>query len=144
MIGATLDANVFISAFITPAGTPRRVWQAWRDGRFALISSEHIVGVTLQKPASPRLAERYRVAAAERDLFASLVRARATMIDVGPLDVISVTGDPEDDAVLATVRLGTAMYLVTGDGGLLDLATYGGTDIVTPRRFLDLLDTMEI
>jgi predicted nucleic acid-binding protein len=68
-----------------------------------------------------------------------LLLSRATIVTILPEDVESVTGDPEDDAVLATVRLGLAEYLVTGDHGLLDLGTYAGARIVSPRTFLSLL-----
>lgn len=73
MEAATLDANVFISAFISPAGTPNQLWQAWRRGRFALVSSDHIVNVTLQKLRAPRLAARYPVSGTELALFQALV-----------------------------------------------------------------------
>ena len=45
-----------------------------------------------------------------------------------------VTGDPVEDLVLATCRLAHADYLVTGDRGLLELGSYAGTAIVTPRE----------
>ena len=51
-----------------------------------------------------------------------------------------MTGDPEDDYVLATGRLARADYLVTGDRGLLDLVAYAGMRIVTPRAFVELLE----
>jgi predicted nucleic acid-binding protein len=53
----------------------------------------------------------------------------------------SVTGDPEDDYVLATARLARADYLVTGDKGLLALVRDEGTAIVSPRQFMELLDS---
>jgi predicted nucleic acid-binding protein len=53
--------------------------------------------------------------------------------------VMSVTGDPEDDLVLATARLGNAEYLVTRDHGLLRLQQHDETMIVAPHDFLRLL-----
>lgn len=50
-------------------------------------------------------------------------------------------GDPEDDLVLATGRLARADYLVTGDRGLLELGSYEGMEIVTPRQFIALLES---
>ncbi len=40
MIAATLDVNVFVSAFITPTGTPHQLCQAWRDAAFILVCSD--------------------------------------------------------------------------------------------------------
>ena len=57
-----------------------------------------------------------------------------------PPDIVSISGDPEDDAVLATARLGEADFLVTGDAGLLALGVYESTRIVMPRAFLNLLE----
>jgi hypothetical protein len=42
--------------------------------------------------------------------------------------------------VLATARLGTSDYLVTGEGGLPARSPSAGSVIVSPRAFLDLLD----
>jgi predicted nucleic acid-binding protein len=49
-------------------------------------------------------------------------------------------GDPEDDLVLASARLGGADYLVTGDRGLLDLTQHEQFAIVSPRDYLALLE----
>jgi uncharacterized protein len=62
------------------------------------------------------------------------------MVTPQPDDIVPVTGDPEDDAVLATARLGRADYLVTGDRGLLDLGRHGAARILTLRDFLATLD----
>lgn len=37
MIRAVLDANVIVSAVLTPGGIPARVLDAWRAERFALL-----------------------------------------------------------------------------------------------------------
>jgi predicted nucleic acid-binding protein len=56
---------------------------------------------------------------------------------------VVVTGDPEDDYVLAAVRLGRADYLVTGDHGLLALREYAGAKIVGPREFVTILESRQ-
>lgn len=139
-IQAVLDVNVFISAIITRFGIPRRIWEAWRQGRFTLISSDPIINTTGAKLLLPRIARRYDIGAEHVRIFDTLVRTRATLVTISPEDVTAVTGDPEDDAVLATVRLGGAEYLVTGDRGLLNLGTYADARILSPRAFLDVLD----
>jgi uncharacterized protein len=140
MTSATIDVNAFISAFITPTGSPHRVWTAWRRGHFRLISSEHIVLTTLAKLRAPRLASRYPVAETELALFEALVRRDATVVALQSRDILPVTGDPEDDAVLATVRLGRAEYLVTGDRRLVNLGSHGAARILSPRDFLGALN----
>ena len=137
-VRAVSDVNVFISSIIAQFGIPRRLWNAWRRGRFMLISSNPIIDTTVTRLRLPRIAQRYAVTEEQRQIFVTLLRSRATLVTVLPDDVIPVTGDPEDDAVLATVRVGRAEYLVTGDQGLLDLCEYTGARIVSPRSFLTL------
>ena len=139
-IRAALDVNVFISAVISRLGIPRRIWDAWRAGRFTLISSEPIIGTAAARLRLPRIARRYEIGEEQVQIFQTLVRTGAAMIILLTDDVTSVTGDPEDDAVLATVRLGEAGYLVTGDHGLLDLGVYADAHIVSPRDFRTVLD----
>jgi predicted nucleic acid-binding protein len=94
-------------------------------------------------PHQPRWAHavrRYRIAEADVRWARDLLDEVADLVMVTPEAVLPVTGDPEDDAVLATARLARAGYLVTGDRGLLALGRYEGTEIFTPRRFLDILD----
>lgn len=139
MIRAVLDVNVLISALIAPLGLPHQLWQAWRADRFTLISSEHIIRETVVKLRSARIARRYQLPTDTVPLFEALMRSRSTIVPVDADDIRVATGDPEDDTVLATVRLGRASYLVTGDGGLLALGTYAGAQIVTPRQFTERL-----
>jgi len=47
--------------------------------------------------------------------------------------------DPDDDWVLATAVAGEAEVIVTGDGDLLDLRSYRGIAILSPRAFLERL-----
>ena len=139
MTPATVDVNVFVSALINPHGAPRRVIRAWQDGLFTHVTSDHIITTLEAKLADPELVRRFPfLPAAGRDLLL-LLRTETTLVAVLPSAVVPITGDPEDDTVLATVRLAHADYLVTGDKGLLALGTYEGARIVSPRDFLPLL-----
>jgi uncharacterized protein len=141
---AVLDVNVNVSAVLSALGHPHRVADAWRAGRFVHLTSEHIIGQTLAKLRLPRIARYHRLDAEELTLVEAALRTQAVVVPVLPDDIDRVTGDPEDDAVLAAVRLGGASYLVTGDRGLLDLGAHEGATIVTPRRFLDLLESGQL
>lgn len=48
-----------------------------------------------------------------------------------------VCRDADDDWVLATAIAGQAEAIVTGDGDLLELRTYQGVLILTPRQFIE-------
>jgi putative PIN family toxin of toxin-antitoxin system len=91
---------------------------------------------------SPKLA-RYQLTEADIQSVLTLIRSQADLVDVLPQDVRAGTGDPENDLVLATARLGHADYLVTGDRGLLRLGSYEGTVMITPAAFMTSLDGSE-
>jgi len=51
-----------------------------------------------------------------------------------------VCRDKDDDVVIATALAGKADVIVTGDEDLLALKKFRGTQILSPRQFLELLD----
>lgn len=140
MTTATLDINVLLSALIGPHGASRRVVEAWAVRHFTHVTSDHIITTFAAKLADPALARRFPLLPAAGRALLPLLRTDTTLVPVTAAAVLSVTGDLEDDAVLATVRLGQVDLLVTGDQVLLALGTHAGTRIVTPQAFLALLD----
>ena len=139
MIGAVLDVNVVVSAVIGPLGHSRRVAEALRAGRFAGFTSQAIAAEVEVKLRPPRISRRYHIAEADVRWARDLLDEAVELVVLAPEDVLHVTGDPEDDGILATARLAGADYVVTGDRGLLALGRYEGAEIVTPRRFLEIL-----
>jgi putative PIN family toxin of toxin-antitoxin system len=139
MVGATLDVNVLVSAAISPRGVPSQILEAWQAQRFEVITSQHIIDQLVLKLRSDRIGRRYGLTVAAIRDFTAPLRRDARRIVLPPDAILPVTGDPEDDAVLATARLGQAAYLVTGDGGLLARSPYADIPIIAPRAFLDLL-----
>ena len=45
--------------------------------------------------------------------------------------------DPDDDCVLATALAGQADAIVTADGDLLELRSFQGVAILTPRQLIE-------
>lgn len=139
MTRAVIDLNVIISALIVSRGAPFHVWSAWLANRFTLIISEGMIHELVGKLAEPRIALRYGIATQDVRHVRALLRGHGMLIEV-PRDAVSVvTGDPEDDLVLATGWLGHAEYLVTRDQRLLDLGAHGACQVVTPHQFLQVL-----
>jgi putative PIN family toxin of toxin-antitoxin system len=139
MIRAVIDLNVIISALIVPRGMVYHAWAAWLDGQFILVISEGMILELASKLAEPRIARRYGVTPQEIHYVTSLLRGHGSLVAMPDEAVRPVTGDPEDDLVLATARLGQANYLVTRDQGLLDLGRHDATTILSPYDFLPLL-----
>ena len=135
-----LDVNVLVSSVIAAQGIPRRIFSAWVLGRYPLITSAAIIAEVAEKLTLPRIARRYGVTPDIVDATVVLLQTRASVVIIPAEERRVVTGDPEDDDVLATGRLGAADYLVTGDRGLLALARHGDMAIVSPRQFLEILN----
>ena len=124
-------------------GLPRQIFSAWRAGRYSLVTSAGIITEADEKLRLPRIARRYAATPdLARDTLA-LLRNEAEVVLVPAAERRVVTGDPEDDLVLAAGRLGRADYLVTGDKGLLALGNYEGMRIVSPREFVQILAQQE-
>ncbi len=102
------------------------------------MSAEMIAEVEA-KLRAPRIGRKYGVTDQDVRAVRALLQTQAAVVVVPPQEQRVVTGDPEDDGVLATARLGTVQYLVTGDRKLLDLSQYAGVRIVSPRAFVDVL-----
>jgi putative PIN family toxin of toxin-antitoxin system len=139
MILAVLDVNIIISAVLAALGFPRQVVDALREGRFTAATSAGIIAEVETKLRLPRISRRYHLTEDDVGWAVDLLTSFARDVLVPEHEVSVVTGDPEDDLVLATCRLARADYLVTGDRGLLELGSYAGVKIVTPREFLTIL-----
>ena len=142
MIRAVVDVNVLISAIIGPLGHSRQVSLAWEAGRFSPISSAGIISKLEEKLSLPRITRRYTIDTPTTVRWMQLLLSSQAELILVPLqERLSITGDPEDDYVLATGRLAQADYLVTGDKGLIQIRQYAGMSVVSPRQFLAVLET---
>lgn len=130
-----LDVNVLISSLVGSLGFSRRVLTAWQEEKVTLLVSEGILAELDDKLQLPRVRKWLPSPDENRRWILQLLQTQARFVLVPPSACLPVTGDPEDDYVLATVRLGEAEYLVTGDRNLLRLGEHAGARIVSPRDF---------
>ena len=138
MIRATLDVNVLVSGFPAVTGVPSALLARWANLEYELVLSEHILGELADVWSRPYWRGRYssdRSRAAMRRL-----RARAMIVVPDPA-VRGIASDEEDDLVLATAIAGNVGFLVTGDRYLQGLERFRGVAILSPRQFLDLLES---
>jgi len=127
MIRAVLDANVFVSAILSPRGIPARILTAWRGEEFSLALSEAILEEIEAVLHYPRIIKRHgwpedRLRAFLEDL------AHLAILTPGALILTVIAADPPDNR-----------YLECADHHLLTLGEYRGIHIVTPRVFLQVL-----
>jgi len=136
-----LDVNVLVSALIGSLGFPRQIFTTWQEEKITLLTSEGILAELDDKLRLPRIRKWLPNPDENRHWILQLLQTQAQLVLVPPSECLALTGDPEDDYVLATVRVGEAEYLVTGDRGLLRLREYAGAKIVSPKEFVELFSS---
>lgn len=138
MIRAVLDANVFVSAVLSPKGVPAQILTAWRADRFHLVTSEAILHEIDRVLHYPRIRKRHRWTEDEITVFVGDL-ARLALLASGEQTLRVISDDPSDNRYLECAIQGEADYLVSGDQHLLQLGAYQKIRIVTPRDFLDVV-----
>jgi len=129
-----LDSNILFSALISPHTPPHRIYQAWRQGVFELVTCEEQLEEIRRASRYPKLKnilQPHRVGLMLNNMQS------ATVIDRLPLGYEAA--DPNDAFLLALADKSQAHYIVTGDkrAGILSLIVIGQTQIVTASVFCD-------
>lgn len=126
-----LDTNVLLSAILVP-DTCRELLK----GR--ALAHEWFTSPALLEELAAKLQDKPKLVPEHTPLY--LVYRRRTRL-VTPVPLPSrVCRDPDDDVVLATAIAAQAQVIVTGDNDLLSLRKYESMAILSPRRFLEMLD----
>jgi predicted nucleic acid-binding protein len=89
---------------------------------------------------SPRPYFRRRLTDEQVSAALTLLQSYATVTQL-TVEVRGVATHPEDDAILSTAVSAAADYLVTGDRKLQALGNYKAVTIVSPRTFLEVLES---
>jgi putative PIN family toxin of toxin-antitoxin system len=128
-VRAVFDTNVLVAPF-TVEGICSKILTRGRKNQFHLVACPIILqefeGVLIKKFSATRGEARNALQIVSEAIH-SVVRPSQS--------VQSVCRDPDDDAILACALEAKVDYLVTGDEDLLDLKTFRGIRIVTPRDF---------
>jgi putative PIN family toxin of toxin-antitoxin system len=136
VIIAVLDTNVLVSAFPAHGTVPALLIDAWRQGAYHLVVSEHILEELAETWRDPYWQARFSPSASTAAI--ALLRSTAIMTAL-TVKVAGVATHPEDDLILATAVAGAAAYLVTGDRKLRAVGTFQGVVMLSPREFLERL-----
>lgn len=140
MNDAVLDTNVLASAVAGEAvfeSTPGELLRRWRNGRYELFLSDHILTEFTRTMTKPYY--RARLTSDQIDRAVRAFRKRGHFVTIS-VALAGVATHPADDIVLATAVSAGVPFLVSGDRGLLAIDIYQGVRIVTPKSFLDILD----
>ena len=126
------DTNVLVSAFIA-GGPPSRVIEAAIAGRIELVLADPVLD-ELDRILTIKLgfeAERLH------DVVTLLSELASSRIGAPTTEPEPITGDPDDDLILACSVNAGVQVLVSGDRKhLLPVGEYRGVRIVTPQALL--------
>ena len=123
-----LDTNVVVAGMLWQ-GPPRELLEAAVQGAIRLATSATLIDELSQVLRYPRLAKRL----SGQGLSAGAIVARYALLSepFAPASIRpTVSGDPDDDHVLACALAANADLIVSGDSHLLNLKTYQGISIV--------------
>jgi putative PIN family toxin of toxin-antitoxin system len=140
MIRAVLDANVLVRPAINPTGTPARLVALWRAARFVVVVSDALMREIYEVLHYPKILVRHGWSEAQMRAFLGEL-AHDAIRTPGALTLTVIQDDPADNRYLECAVEGAAHFLVTGDRLLLNLGAYQGVTIVTPRAFLEVLQS---
>ena len=102
-----LDTNILVSALIAPTGKPAAIYNAWVEGKFALLTCAAQLEELRSTLLKPRVAELVKPYRAGR--LVNQIRRLAQNID--PLPPVQRSPDPTDDFLLAVSEAGNAEYI---------------------------------
>ena len=142
MIRAVFDTNIFISALFNPKRPPAQLLELALQGKIRLIISPHLIEKIERVLTYPKVKNLLKKRNTGPGEVAEAI-AKALKVAVwtpGDLTVAAIADDPADDMVLACAVEGNADFILSGDHHLLNLKNYQGIMIVTPARFLGLIE----
>jgi len=128
-VKAVFDTNVFVAAFITE-GICSKILVRGRKKQFHLIACSIIL-----REFERVLITKFSITRNEAQSALQIVSEAMHSVVRPSQTVQGICRDPDDDAILACALEAGADYLVTGDVDLLELKTFKGIRIVTPREF---------
>lgn len=137
MTKIVLDTNVYISGMLRRDGTCGQIFKTLleKEAFIMVISSAIILEIT-RVLRYKKIREKYYI---EKAFLKDLVNA--SQIVPGQLEINVIKEDPSDNKFLICALEGKADYLVTGDKHLLNLGTYKGTKIISPKDFKSLIES---
>ena len=126
-----LDTNVFISGIFF-SGPPYRILQAWRDGLIKLA----LTGKILEeyRRVAEQLHRQFPAINLQRIFELLIINAEIVPDQHLP---VTICADPDDDKFIACALTARCKVIVSGDKHLLNIPTYRGIKVVTPRIFVE-------
>jgi uncharacterized protein len=132
-MNVVIDTNVLASGIFW-GGTPLKIIRFWTNNHIKVVVSEEILNEYL------RVVEKIATSTGRYDLYeywSLIIPKMAKLVKVKKL--FQLCRDPADNKFLDCAISGKAKYLISGDQDLLVLGNVMRVQIITPRKFLDVL-----
>lgn len=128
-----VDTNVFVSAHLVSKGNPSKAIDYWIEDRYELILSKPIVEEIIE------VLHRTGIKIERIERLLSLISQKTTTV-TPEKEISIIKDDPDDNKFLECAIENRSNYIVSGDKHLLNLREYEGIKILTPKKFLEVLD----
>ena len=126
-----LDTNVLVSAFAT-RGLCSDILEV------VLLEHDLVIGSQVLHELNRALRSKLKLSASHTKEIADFMSDEAAQF-VDSAEPAAAKASPEDARVLGEALAGGATILITGDAALLKLGAIEQTQIVSPRRFWEIL-----
>ena len=130
-----LDTNVLVSGIIG-SGYSASIVDAARKEQIQLVTSVRLLEEFTEVITRRHIARKYPKAAQAAETLLDFLRAFAILASGIP-EAQNISPDRDDDFVLACALDEKVDCIVSGDPHLLNLRTYRGIPILTPREFVE-------
>ena len=134
MLKAVIDTNVWISALIG-TGSSKKIKDCLQARLFQAVYAQELFKELVDVLSRPKYAT--KIQATEVYKLLRLIEEVAILVELSQIHRIS--RDPKDDMFLACAAISGSDYIVSSDLDLLDLKSHQDTQIVTPAKFLAIL-----
>jgi putative PIN family toxin of toxin-antitoxin system len=115
MLRVVVDTNLFVRGLLKGPITAPLI-QAWKEGRFTLVTAEKLIAELLTVLARPKFSP--LITRDDVRELGELIYERAEIVE--PALHLELCRDPKDNVFLEVAIAGNASYLVTGDSDLKD------------------------
>ena len=118
---------------------PHRLLQLAETDDITLVTTPAIMEELREALERPKFRPRIRTLQSSVAELMEAVLSIAEVVQDLPIEPV-VASDPDDDKILACATGARAHWIVSGDDHLLNLKSYRGISILTPRQFVRMWD----
>lgn len=133
MLRVVIDANVFVSIVLGGQITGK-IYELLISGELKLVYSQ----LLLDELKFVLLRKEFELRHSQIDRILTFIKTNGEL--VFPVEKISICRDPKDNRVLECALAGSVDFIITGDKDWLAIKLFKKIPIVTPRKFLNILN----